>query len=231
MMYPIVILAGGIGSRLGLLTKKTPKALIRIENKPFIHYQLKQLSKQGFNEVLICAGYLSRQIKKFAGIGKKFNLKIKYSIEKKKLLGTAGAIRKALPLLNDNFFIIYGDTYLPIKFKNLQKIYIKKKAKALITIYKNKNKLDKSNVCFKKKNIYYEKNSNKKNMNYIEYGVSILNKSIFNYKNLKKISDLSEVFNYLSKKKILKYAIVRKRFYEIGSVSGLLQTKKFFTKK
>jgi NDP-sugar pyrophosphorylase family protein len=230
-MYPIVILAGGIGSRLGLLTKKTPKALIRIENKPFIHYQLKQLSKQGFNEVLICAGYLSRQIKKFAGIGKKFNLKIKYSIEKKKLLGTAGAIRKALPLLNDNFFIIYGDTYLPIKFKNLQKIYIKKKAKALITIYKNKNKLDKSNVCFKKKNIYYEKNSNKKNMNYIEYGVSILNKSIFNYKNLKKISDLSEVFNYLSKKKILKYAIVRKRFYEIGSVSGLLQTKKFFTKK
>jgi NDP-sugar pyrophosphorylase family protein len=230
-MYPIVILAGGTGSRLGRLTSKTPKALIEIENKPFIHYQLQQLSKQGFRDVLICAGYLSSHIKKFVGSGKRFNLNIKYSIEKKELLGTAGAIRKALPLLNDNFFIIYGDTYLPIKFKNLQQIYIKKKANALITIYKNKNKLDKSNVCFKEKNIYYEKNNNNKNMNYIEYGVSILNKNIFNYQKLKQASDLSKVFNYLSKKKILKHVIVRRRFYEIGSLSGLLQTKKYFLKK
>lgn len=226
MIYPVVILAGGIGSRLGKLTKKIPKALIKVNGKPFIYYQLKLLSKQGIKEVILCTGHLGDQIKKFVGNGKKFNLSIKYSHEKK-LLGTGGAIKNAFPFIKNNFFIMYGDTYLPINFKKIQDKYIKSKSKAMITIYKNKKNLDKSNVFFKKKNIIYNKNIYLKKMAYIEYGLSIFNKNFFKYFCNKKKFDLSDIFSILSKKKLLNYYIVKKRFYEIGSISGLKDSKNY----
>jgi NDP-sugar pyrophosphorylase family protein len=226
-MYQIVIIAGGLGSRLGKLTQKVPKALIKIDKKPFIYYQLNQLSKQGFKKVVICVGYFGDKIKKYVGSGKKFNLNIKYSHENKKLLGTAGCIRKAIPLLEDNFFVTYGDTYLPVNFKNIQKSFEKQNAKALITVYKNYNKLASSNVCFKGKNIFYQKNSKSKKMNFIEYGVSIFSKEIFIESKFKNLSDLSDMLSFLSKIKKLKHHVVKKRFYEIGSNAGLKETKNY----
>lgn len=228
-MFQIVILAGGLGSRLGKLTNKIPKALIKIKGKPFIHYQLKQLSKQGFKRVLICDGYFGYKIKKYIGKGNKFNLNVQYSSENKKLLGTAGCIRKAFSLLEENFFIIYGDTYLPVNFKKIEKFFKQKKGSTLITIYKNKNKLDHSNVYFKGKTILYKKNSKLKKMNYIEYGVSVFKKEVFSDPKLKKFTDLSDIFHALSKKGGLKYLIVKKRFYEIGSLHGLKETKNYLT--
>jgi NDP-sugar pyrophosphorylase family protein len=225
MIYPVVILAGGMGTRLGRLTKKIPKALVRINGKPFIHYQLTLLSKQGIKEVILCIGYLGSKIKNFVGSGKKFNLNVKYSYEKK-LLGTGGAVKQAFPLIKKNFFITYGDTYLPINLINIQNKYERLKSKALITIYKNHNKLDKSNIFFNGKNIMYNKKIHLKKMKYIEYGLSIFNKEIFKYFSKKKF-DLSDVIYLLSKRKLLNYCIVKKRFYEIGSISGLKDSKKY----
>ena len=225
MIYPVVILAGGMGTRLGRLTKKIPKALVRINGKPFIHYQLTLLSKQGIKEVILCIGHLGSKIKSFVGSGKKFNLNVKYSYEKK-LLGTGGAVKKAFPLIKKNFFITYGDTYLPINLINIQNKYESLKSKALITIYKNHNKLDKSNVFFNGKSIVYNKKNHLKKMKYIEYGLSIFNKEIFKFFSKKKF-DLSDVIYLLSKRKLLNYCIVKKRFYEIGSISGLKDSKKY----
>ena len=109
MIYPVVILAGGIGSRLGKLTKKTPKALVKINGKPFIYYQLNLLRKKGIKEVILCIGYLGGQIKKYVGDGKKFNLNVKYSYEKK-LLGTGGAVKNAFSFIKKDFFIIKNNT-------------------------------------------------------------------------------------------------------------------------
>jgi NDP-sugar pyrophosphorylase family protein len=226
MIYPVVILAGGIGSRLGRLTKKTPKALIKVNGKPFIHYQLTLLSKQGIKKIILCIGHLGNKIKKFVGDGKKFNLEVKYSYEKK-LLGTGGAIKNAFSLIKKNFFIMYGDTYLPINFINVQNRYKRLKSNPLITVYKNQNNLDKSNVFFNGKRIVYDKKNYLKKMKYIEYGLSIFNKKIFKYFSKKKKFDLSDVFYFLSKKKLLNYYIVKKRFYEIGSISGLKDSKKY----
>ena len=224
--YPVVILAGGKGSRLGVLTKNIPKALIKVNDKPFIYYQLKLLFKHGVKEVIICIGHLGSKIKKFVGTGKKFNLNVKYSYEKK-LLGTGGAVKNALPMIKKNFFILYGDTYLPINFTNIQNKYKRLKSSALITIYKNQNKFDKSNVFFNGKSIVYNKKIHQEKMKYIEYGLSIFNKKIFKYFNNKKRFDLSELFSILSKKKLLNYFIVKKRFYEIGSTSGLKDSRKY----
>jgi len=227
MMFQIVIIAGGIGSRLGKLTQKTPKSLIKIDKKPFIYYQLNQLSKQGFKKVLICVGYLGNKIKKYVGNGEKFNLNIKYSHESKKLLGTAGCIRKAVSSLEENFFVIYGDAYLPVNFKDIQRDFTKQKAKALITVYKNNNKFDSSNAYFKGKNIFYKKNCRNTKMNFIDYGVSVFSTDIFADSKLKTLSDLSDLFTMLSKKKKLKHHVVKKRFYEIGSNAGLKETKNY----
>ena len=102
-LYPVLILAGGLGTRLGKLSKNSPKSLININGKPFIDYQLKYLKLQGVNEVVICTGYLGEQIKNYVGNGIKFNLQVSYSEDGSKKLGTGGAILKALSLLPDFF--------------------------------------------------------------------------------------------------------------------------------
>jgi len=229
MIFPVIILAGGKATRLGKIAKNTPKSLIKINNHPFLYHQLIYLEKQGIKEVIICAGHLGFKIKKFIE-KKKINLKIKYFNDGKKLLGTGGAIKKILPFVKNDFFVMYGDSYLPINFRNVQKLYINSKKLGLITIYKNKNKLDKSNIILKSGNIYYDKFKPIKGMHYIDYGLNILNKSVFKYFNLKKKFDLAEVLNLISKKNLLTFMLVKKRFYEIGSLHGIKDTEDFLNK-
>ena len=229
MIFPVIILAGGKATRLGKIAKNTPKSLIKINNHPFLYHQLIYLEKQGIKEVIICAGHLGFKIKKFIE-KKKINLKINYFNDGKKLLGTGGAIKKILPFVKNNFFVMYGDSYLPINFRNVQKLYINSKKLGLITIYKNKIKLDKSNIILKSGNIYYYNFKPIKGMHYIDYGLNILNKRVFKYFNLKKKFDLAEVLNLISKKNLLTFMLVKKRFYEIGSLHGIKDTEDFLNK-
>jgi NDP-sugar pyrophosphorylase family protein len=157
-------------------------------------------------------------------------MQVTYSFDRPVLLGTGGALKQALPILGEQFFVLYGDSYLPINFRNVQKLYINSKKLGLITIYKNKNKLDKSNIILKSGNIYYDKFKPIKGMHYIDYGLNILNKSVFKYFNLKKKFDLAEVLNLISKKNLLTFMLVKKRFYEIGSLHGIKDTEDFLNK-
>jgi len=228
MIYPVLILSGGLGSRLGKLTINEPKAMMNINNKPFIYHQLKFLSKNGIKDVIICIGYLGKKIKSYLSCEKKIKMNIKFSIEKKPL-GTGGAIKKALSLVKKNFFILYGDTYLQINLKNVQKKYQLLKSNSMITIYKNCNKLDKSNIFFEKNNLIYNKIRKNKKMTHIDYGLSVFNKNFF--KSLcrdKTKFDLSEIFASLSNKKKLDYYLVKKRFFEIGSIQSLRKTREYF---
>src|ERR1700676_4244023 len=107
-MLPIAILAGGLATRLRPITETIPKALVEIAGEPFLGHQLRLLSQKGVERVVLCAGYLGQQIREYAGDGRAFGLHVDYSFDGDQLLGTAGAIRKALPLLGKNFFAIYG---------------------------------------------------------------------------------------------------------------------------
>src|SRR4051794_31517259 len=102
-MLPIAILAGGLATRLRPITETIPKALIEIAGEPFLAHQLRLLRRNGFERVVLCIGYLADQIRDFAGDGSAFGLRIDYSVDGPRLLGTAGAIRRALPLLGDSF--------------------------------------------------------------------------------------------------------------------------------
>jgi NDP-sugar pyrophosphorylase family protein len=166
---------------------------------------------------------------------KKYDLKnIKILKDGKKLKGTGGAIKKSLNIIREDFFLIYGDTFLPIKFASIEKYYNKKKRrKTLLTIYKNNNKLDKSNVKIlnNNKSILYDKDS-KTRMNYIDYGLSIIKyKDYLKFcKNKRYSFDLKEYYKFISINDRMDYKIVKKPFYEIGSYLGISKTKKFIKK-
>ena len=230
-MLPVAILAGGLATRLHPTTLTIPKSLIKVAGKPFIFYQLKYLRQKGVKKVVLCTGYLGEMIKSYVGDGSKFDLKISYSSDGDKLLGTGGAIKKALPLLSDKFFVLYGDTFLPIKFNNVEKAFLTCNKLCLMTIIKNEGKWDKSNV-FLKKNllIKYNKKNPSSKMKYIDYGLSILNSKIFSTYSNKKKFDLSDVFEALSFNNQLQGFEVYKRFYEIGNHNSIKETKKYFNK-
>lgn len=231
-MLPVVILAGGLATRLRPITERVPKALIEIAGEPFIFHQLRYLKQQGVDSVVLCIGYLGEMIESVVGDGSRFGVRVSYSFDGPRLLGTGGAIKTALRLLGKNFFILYGDSFLPIQFKPIEKSYLSSKKLGLITVFKNENKWDRSNVIYQNGTlIEYNKKEIKSDMSYIDYGLGILNADVFLQYPDGEWLDLSEVYNNLSVKGELYGYEVFHRFYEIGSHQGILETKKFITAK
>ena len=219
--YQVLILLGGLGTRVKKFTRKIPKCLIKFNKKPFLYYQLKYLKNRGIDNVLLSSYYFSNTIKLYVKKNIDFiNVKI---VNDGKLLGTGGAILNSLKYMEKKFYIIYGDSYLNFDLNKIKN----KKNLATMAIYKNKNLYDKSNIGLKKSNkIRYYKNIENKKLNYIDYGVSYVDKSIFN-KRLNKRFELSELYDMISKKNILSSYIVKKRFYEIGSYEGIKDFKNY----
>src|ERR1700730_6402007 len=112
-MLPVAILAGGLATRLRPMTDRVPKALLSIAGRPFIFHQLTLLKYQGIHEVVLCVGHLGEQVKALVGDGRNLGLVIQYSFDGDQLLGTGGALKKALPLLGDDFLVLNGDSFLP----------------------------------------------------------------------------------------------------------------------
>lgn len=224
MSFPVVILAGGLGTRLSHLTKNTPKALVEIAGKPFIYHQLDLLKKQDIKEVIISVNYLGDQIKKQVGNGKKFGLKISYAEDGDKQLGTGGAVKKISQTLKGNFFLLYGDSYLRINFKEVLGSYLYEKG-PLMVVYRNQNNYEKSNVLIKDSKILYSKKGSLKNPQHIDYGLSIFHSSNFETYNQDHF-DLSLVQEDFSDRGELQYHVSKERFYEIGSFEGINKLEK-----
>jgi len=221
----IVILCGGLATRLYPQTLKIPKSLMLINNKPFIYWQLMQLKNQNIKNIILCLGKYSEQIIEYLQLNSNFGLKIKYSVENEKL-GTGGAISNTYSRLENYFGILYGDCFLDINYKKLKKHYKRKNKLGLMTIYKNNGLYDKSNiVCKNKKIIKYDKEFMDPEMKYIDYGFGILNKELFKRKSGN--FDLSIIYQDLIRRDELANYRVKKRFYEIGSFQGIKETEEF----
>ena len=222
-MLSIAILSGGLAKRMWPITEKIPKALLTIAQEPFIFHQLRLLKKQGITRVVLCVGHLGKLIEGQVGDGAKFGLEVVYSFDGPKLLGTAGALKKALPLLGDAFFVMYGDSYLTCDYRAVYRHYKKCKRPALMTIYYNQNLYDVSNVIFANEEIIsYDKKNFTHQMHYIDYGLSILNGCLLDSLKSNEFYDLSDIYTDLVQKKRVAGLVVRERFYEIGSPKGLM---------
>jgi NDP-sugar pyrophosphorylase family protein len=199
-----------------------------VSGQPFIFYQLAYLRKQGIKKIILCIGHLGEMIKSYVGDGSRFDLKILYSSDENRLLGTGGAIKKALSILDDEFFVLYGDTFLPIKFDVVEKAFLSSNKLCLMTILRNDNKWDRSNVIFRNNRfIEYNKQNPSTEMRYIDYGLSVVSASIFDSYSNEAFFDLSSVYESLSTKKQLEGFEVYERFYEIGTPNSLAETEKY----
>jgi NDP-sugar pyrophosphorylase family protein len=229
-MLPVVILAGGLATRLMPITEKIPKALIEVAGKPFIFHQLQYLRKEGIRNVVLCLGYLCEMIQKEVGNGTKFDLDVTYSYDGDFLLGTGGSIKKALPLLDENFYVLYGDSFLPINFSQIEKSFLESQKLALMTVILNENKWDKSNVICKDGLILeYNKKESKPEMKFIDYGLGILSKSLFDKYKENEIFDLADIYHQLSINGQLACFEVYERFYEIGSHQGIKEAELYLS--
>src|SRR6266571_2872724 len=123
---PVAILAGGLATRLRPITEKIPKSLVAVAGRPFLAHQIELLRDQGLRRLVLCVGYLGEMIQREFGDGSKWGVRLEYSFDGDQLLGTGGALRKALPLLGEKFFVLYGDSYLPIEFNPVAKFFQKR---------------------------------------------------------------------------------------------------------
>jgi len=227
----IVILCGGKATRLFPLTKKIPKSLIKIEGKPFLEHQINLLEKNKILDMILCVGYRAKPIKKYFENGEKFGVKIKYSSDEKRLLGTGGALKKAENLLEESFMVMWGDSYLPFDFQNAIKFFKKHDKLGIMTVFKNLDRYEPSNVEVKNNLIVsYNKKRKTKKMKYIDYGVSIYRKEALKFIPKNQVYDLSKLQQTLIKKRQLLAYPAEKRFYQIGSPNGLEELKKHIKK-
>lgn len=231
-MLPVAILAGGLAQRLRPFTETIPKALVEVTGRPFIFHQLDYLKAQGLEEVVICTGYLGEMIEAAIGDGSAFGLNVSYAPDGPILLGTGGAIKQALPLLSQQFFALYGDSFLPIEFRPVVQAFFDSQKPALMTILKNDNRWDKSNVLFRNGElIEYNKQAPRPEMKFIDYGLGVLDNSSFETYKAGEPFDLAEIYHSLSLKGQLAGYEAHHRFYEIGSHAGLKETEDYFSRK
>jgi N-acetyl-alpha-D-muramate 1-phosphate uridylyltransferase len=224
---PVAILAGGLATRLGPVARRTPKCLLEVAGRPFLHHQLRQLHHQGVRRVVLCLGHLSEQVKEIAGDGAAFDLEVAYSFDGPELQGTAGAIKKALPLLSSSFFVLYGDSYLECSYAAVQEAYQAAGQLALMTVFPNRGRWDNSNVEFHDHRILaYDKVHRTDRMQYIDYGLGVFHRKAFEIVPARATFDLAAVYQEMLRQGKLVGFEVTDRFYEIGSVEGLEETRK-----
>jgi NDP-sugar pyrophosphorylase family protein len=228
MIDTLILLAGGLATRLRPITETVPKSLIEINGKPFIDYQINLLKNKGIKKVIVCAGFLGEQIKNYLKDGSRYGLEIDYSFDGDELIGTGGAVKKAIDKTNGVFWVMYGDSYLDTDFEQISRYYESKKNLGLMTVFNNSDKWDSSNVEFENGRIIkYDKINKTKDMQYIDYGLSIFHKEAFSkFRELQKF-DLTKVYSELLNEDELLGFEVKKRFYEVGSFKGIEEFKSY----
>jgi len=227
-MLPVAILAGGLGTRLGKISHTLPKSLISINQKPFIYWQLQMLQKNRVTNIVLCISHLSEQIRTYVGDGSKWGVRVQYSEDGGSQLGTGGALVKALPLLGERFGVLYGDSYLPTDYKIANDSFLNSGKECFMTLYKNDNLYDRSNVIFSQNIVTkYEKNSPDIDMKYIDYGLSYFKSKAFTEVNFGESFDLAKLLQYWIKRGCVGALEVHTRFYEVGSVNGINQMNEF----
>ncbi|SRR5579862_223067 len=218
---PVAILAGGLGTRLGPLTKNLPKSLVNVAGRPFLAHQLDLLRERGVRRAIVCAGHLGEMIRDKFGGGAGWGIELEYSFDGPELLGAGGALRKALPLLGPAFYVLYGDSYLRADYRQAAAAFFALGKPALMTVCANDGIWD-SNVRFAGGCIeVYDKSNRTAEMRHIDYGLSCLTPEAFDGLSGNGPHALEDVFRELAASKKLAGFEVSERFYEIGSPRGL----------
>ncbi len=219
---PVAILAGGMATRLKPITEKVPKILVEVAGEPFFNHQVRLLAKSGLTRIVLCVGYLGEQVEALYGDGSAWGVELEYSFDGPRLLGTGGALIRALPKLGDAFYVLYGDSYLPIDYLAVGRSFLDSGKQGLMTVYANQGKFDASNVWFENGSVrVYDKKNKVPQMAHIDYGLGVFRSSAFDGFPRDEVVDLEKVQQALLARGELAGYEIATRFYEIGSHAGL----------
>lgn len=222
--WPVAILAGGLATRLRPATDKIPKALLNVAGEPFLIHQLQLLQSEKFRKIVLCVGHLGELIESKIGDGKRFGLQIDYSFDGPKLLGTGGALKRAISKVGKRFLVAYGDSYMPVDYATVVEAFVRSEKPALMTVFENEGRWDASNVWFEGNEIHrYDKKVRTPQMRHIDYGISVLTSSVFDDCPDNAPFDLADLYSRLISEGQMAAYEVKQRFYEIGSAQGLAE--------
>jgi N-acetyl-alpha-D-muramate 1-phosphate uridylyltransferase len=224
---PVAILAGGKATRLGELARRTPKSLMDIAGRPFAVHQLELLRRHGIDDVVFCVGHLGEQLESVVGDGSEYGVRVRYSSDGERPLGTGGAIRNAMPLVGPRFFVLYGDSYLDCDYEDIARSFVDSRREGLMTVLRNDGQWDRSNVVYRDGRIIrYDKVHTTPDMRHIDYGLGVFDARAFEKFPPGQAFDLVEVYQDLLAANRLAAYEVTTRFYEIGGPAGLEETRR-----
>ena len=228
----MAILAGGLATRLKPITEKIPKIMVEVAGEPFLTHQINLLKNSGLTHLVLCVGYLAERIVDHFGDGSKWGVRIEYSFDGPHLLGTGGALIRALPMLGDAFYVLYGDSYLPIDYLAVGRAFAESGKLGMMTVFENRERYDRSNVWFDGGHIRaYDKKTKIQAMRHIDYGLGVFRRQAFDGFPSDNVVDLSEIQKALLERKQLAGYEVSVRFFEIGSHAGLMELDRLLRTK
>ena len=219
----VVILAGGLGTRLGERTAHMPKSLVPIAGRPFLAWQVEALARCGFRKVVLCIGHFGDQVRDFLGDGAAFGVTVAYSLDGPRLLGTGGALRRASALLAPSFLVTYGDSYLPFDYAApLRDLEAHDAASGTMSVFENDGAWGESNTDVVGEIVArYQKGDVGGAMKYIDYGALALRRSLLTERPADVAFGLDELQSELAASGKLRAYVASERFYEIGSEHGI----------
>jgi NDP-sugar pyrophosphorylase family protein len=223
---PVCILAGGLGTRLGAAVRDTPKPLLDVAGDPFLIHQLRLLARRGAHSAVICVGYLGEQIEREIG-QERFGIRIAYSYDGPRPIGTLGAVRKAAPALGQRFLVLYGDTYLQLDYEAAAREWERSRLPAMMTVLRNEGQWDISNAVFDGTRVTtYDKRAPTTEMSWIDYGLGALRADVLDLIG-DHADDLADLYHELARRGELFGFAATERFYEIGTPEALAETSVF----
>jgi NDP-sugar pyrophosphorylase family protein len=229
-MPPIAVLAGGLATRMRPLTEQLPKALLEVAGEPFIAHQLRLFAREGISDVKLLVGYCWEQIKRFVGDGSRFGVQVDYIVDGPSLLGTGGAIRRALDRLGPEFLVTYCDSWLDAPYAPVVEAFQASGRPALMCVFRNENRWDASNAHYENGIVRcYSKKFRALEMRYIDWGLGMLKASAVVTRPMEEPWDLAELYAELSVSGRLAGYEMTRRFYEIGSFEGLAETTRLLS--
>ena len=206
--------------------------MVPVHGKPFLEYELLLLKSHGISDFVLCVGHLGEQIVDYFGDGKKHDVRIQYSYDGQNLLGPAGALKRAFSILNDSFFVTYGDAYLRLDYQKVMADFMNSDKLALMVVYENRNKYGRSDVIVKDG---YVVSYNKRDlwgnewMSWINFGVSVLRKNALEaIPENKPCGEEAFYGKLILQRQLLAYPTME-RFYEIGNPNSLREFEEFIS--
>lgn len=223
-MSQAVVLAGGLGTRMLPDTERVPKALLEIAGRPFLGWLLPRLVRSGADEVVLCIGHLGGAIRAYVGDGAGFGLRVRYADEGARALGTLGALRAALHLLDERFVVTYGDSYLELDHRALlAALEAHPELDAVMAVWKNDGLLEPSNVAVESGRVArYDKRptGDAPRLDHIDFGATALRRSLLAALEPDAPSGLDALQAELARAGRLGAFVVHQPFHEIGSPAG-----------